>query len=210
MSDSEREPSGVKLAPKAVVARVSLYLRQLEAYQRQGFTTVSSIQLSAPLSVKNAQVRKDLAFFGQFGHPGVGYRIDELIETLRHILGIDHDWPLALVGLGNLGVRFCAIADSARAAFTSSLFSTTTLPRSVRRSMDCSLSRWRHPHGDRPAQDPAGSALRADRCGPACGRSAGLRRNSRHPQLRSFARYRARPRQPRARGSERATRKLGL
>ncbi len=103
VSDSEREPSGVKLAPKAVVARVSLYLRQLEAYQRQGFTTVSSIQLGAPLSVKNAQVRKDLAFFGQFGHPGVGYRIDELIETLRHILGIDHDWPLALVGLGNLG-----------------------------------------------------------------------------------------------------------
>src|SRR5262249_59270043 len=55
------------------------------------------------LRIKNAQVRKDLAFFGQFGHPGVGYRIDELIEALRHILGIDRDWPLALVGLGNLG-----------------------------------------------------------------------------------------------------------
>ena len=55
------------------------------------------------LSIKNAQVRKDLAFFGQFGHPGIGYRIDELIDALRHILGIDHDWPLALVGLGNLG-----------------------------------------------------------------------------------------------------------
>jgi redox-sensing transcriptional repressor len=82
---------------------VSLYLRQLEAYQRQGCTTVSSNQLGAPLSIKNAQVRKDLAFFGQFGHPGIGYRIDELIDALRHILGIDHDWPLALVGLGNLG-----------------------------------------------------------------------------------------------------------
>lgn len=103
MSDPERAPSGVKLAPKAVVGRVSLYLRQLEAYQSQGFTTVSSIQLGEPLSIKNAQVRKDLAFFGQFGHPGIGYRIDELIDTLRHILGIDHDWPLALVGLGNLG-----------------------------------------------------------------------------------------------------------
>jgi redox-sensing transcriptional repressor len=103
VSDPEREPSGVKLAPKAVVGRVSLYLRQLETYQRQGFTTVSSIQLGEPLSIKNAQVRKDLAFFGQFGHPGIGYRIDELIETLRHILGIDHDWPLAVVGLGNLG-----------------------------------------------------------------------------------------------------------
>ena len=91
------------MAPKAVVGRVSLYLRQLEVYQRQGWSTVSSSQLGGPLSIKNAQVRKDLAFFGQFGHPGIGYRIDELIEALRHILGIDHDWPLALVGLGNLG-----------------------------------------------------------------------------------------------------------
>jgi redox-sensing transcriptional repressor len=93
----------VKIAPKAVVGRVSLYLRQLESYQRQGRTTVSSSELGGPLSIKNAQVRKDLAFFGQFGHPGIGYRIDELIDALRHILGIDHDWPLALVGLGNLG-----------------------------------------------------------------------------------------------------------
>lgn len=93
----------MKIAPKAVVGRVSLYLRQLEAYQRQGCTTVSSSQLGDPLSIKDAQVRKDLAFFGQFGHPGVGYRIDDLIDTLRHILGIDHDWPLALIGLGNLG-----------------------------------------------------------------------------------------------------------
>jgi redox-sensing transcriptional repressor len=91
------------MAPKAVVGRMSLYLRQLEIYQRQGNTTVSSSQLGQPLSIKNAQVRKDLAFFGQFGHPGIGYRIPELIDSLRHILGIDHDWPLALVGLGNLG-----------------------------------------------------------------------------------------------------------
>ena len=68
-----------------------------------GLHDVSSSQLGEPLSIKNAQVRKDLAFFGQFGHPGIGYRIDELIDALRHILGIDHDWPLALVGLGNLG-----------------------------------------------------------------------------------------------------------
>ncbi len=91
------------MAPKAVVGRVSLYLRQLESLQRQGQTTVSSSQLGAALGTNNAQVRKDLAFFGQFGYPGIGYRIDELIDTLRHILGIDRDWPLALVGMGNLG-----------------------------------------------------------------------------------------------------------
>jgi redox-sensing transcriptional repressor len=103
VSDAEREPSRVKLAPKAVVGRVSLYLRQLETYQRQGHTTVSSSQLGEPLSIKNAQVRKDLGFFGQFGQPGIGYSIEGLIGTLRHILGIDHEWPLAVVGLGNLG-----------------------------------------------------------------------------------------------------------
>lgn len=101
--DARREPSGDKLAPKAVVGRVSLYLRQLESFQRQGHTTISSSQLGAALAINNAQVRKDLAFFGQFGYPGIGYRIEELIAALRRILGIDRDWPLALVGLGNLG-----------------------------------------------------------------------------------------------------------
>ncbi len=103
MKERAHESEGVKLAPKAVVGRVSLYVRQLESFQRQGWTTISSSQLGAPLSIKNAQVRKDLAFFGQFGHPGIGYRIDELISALRQALGIDRDWPLALVGLGNLG-----------------------------------------------------------------------------------------------------------
>lgn len=103
MTDPRRQPAGEKLAPKAVVGRVSLYLRQLESFQRQGHGTVSSSQLGAALGINNAQVRKDLAFFGQFGYPGIGYRIEELSDTLRHILGIDRDWPLAMVGLGNLG-----------------------------------------------------------------------------------------------------------
>jgi redox-sensing transcriptional repressor len=101
--DPQREPSNGRLAPRAVVGRVSLYLRQLEAFQRQGLTTVSSSQLGVALGLNDAQVRKDLAFFGQFGCPGIGYRIEELIMALRHILGIDRIWPSALFGLGNLG-----------------------------------------------------------------------------------------------------------
>jgi redox-sensing transcriptional repressor len=101
--EPQREPTGPRLAPKAVVGRVSLYLRQLESFQRQGLTTVSSSQLGASLGINDAQVRKDLAFFGQFGYPGIGYRIEELITELRHILGIDRVWPSALIGLGNLG-----------------------------------------------------------------------------------------------------------
>lgn len=103
MRDPRREPSGEKLAPKAVVGRVSLYLRQLETFQRQGQTTISSSQLGAALAINDAQVRKDLAFFGQFGYPGIGYRIEELSGALRRILGIDRIWPTALIGWGNLG-----------------------------------------------------------------------------------------------------------
>ncbi len=103
MKDSRRESPGEKLAPKAVVNRVCLYLRQLEAFGRQGESTVSSSQLGAALGINDAQVRKDLAFFGQFGYPGIGYRIEGLIGELRRVLGIDRDWPIVLIGLGNLG-----------------------------------------------------------------------------------------------------------
>ncbi len=103
MRDPRRDPPGDKPAPKAVVGRVSLYLRQLEAFGNQGLATISSSQLGTALGINDAQVRKDLAFFGQFGYPGIGYRIDELGAALRRILGIDRDQPLALIGLGNLG-----------------------------------------------------------------------------------------------------------
>lgn len=103
MREPQREPSAGRLAPKAVVGRVSLYLRQLETFQRAGLATISSNQLGSSLGINDAQVRKDLAFFGQFGCPGIGYRIDDLIPALRRILGIDRIWPSALIGLGNLG-----------------------------------------------------------------------------------------------------------
>jgi redox-sensing transcriptional repressor len=86
-----------------VISRVSLYLRQLETLQRLGHKTISSSQLGAALGLNDAQVRKDLAYFGPFGHPGIGYQIEELVPILRGILGIDRVWPTALIGLGNLG-----------------------------------------------------------------------------------------------------------
>jgi redox-sensing transcriptional repressor len=92
-----------KLAPRAVVGRLSLYLRQLEAFQAAGQTRVSSNQIAEILQLRDAQVRKDLAFFGQFGHPGIGYQIDDLQAAIRKALGTDRLWPIALVGLGNLG-----------------------------------------------------------------------------------------------------------
>lgn len=103
MPEPRRANSTERLAPKAVVGRVSLYLRQLEGLLRQGQATISSSQLGAALGINDAQVRKDLGFFGQFGHPGIGYRVAELTPALRRILGIDRPWPTAMIGLGNLG-----------------------------------------------------------------------------------------------------------
>ena len=89
--------------PKVVVSRLSLYLRELQRLVSSGQQTISSSQLGALLGFSDAQVRKDLGFFGQFGYPGVGYRCDELIRAMRDILGTNHSWNVAMVGVGNLG-----------------------------------------------------------------------------------------------------------
>ncbi|MGE0534856.1 MAG: redox-sensing transcriptional repressor Rex [Pirellulales bacterium] len=89
--------------PKAVVNRLSLYLRELEHLLRGGQQTISSNRLGRVLGFTDAQVRKDLAYFGHFGHPGIGYRCDELVAAIRRILGTDQPWTVAIVGVGNLG-----------------------------------------------------------------------------------------------------------
>ena len=82
---------------------MSLYLRELQQLLRNGKKTISSSKLGQRLGVTGAQVRKDFAYFGQFGYPGIGYRCEELIVEIRRILGTDRTWPVALVGCGNLG-----------------------------------------------------------------------------------------------------------
>jgi redox-sensing transcriptional repressor len=89
--------------PRPTVKRLSLYLRELESLPQHDCPTISSMQLGRALGLTDAQVRKDLACFGQFGHPGIGYRVSELIENLRKILGTDRAWNTALVGAGNIG-----------------------------------------------------------------------------------------------------------
>lgn len=98
-----RESEAHAAVPKAVVSRLSLYLRELQLLVRGGHETTSSNQLGRVLGFTDAQVRKDLAYFGHFGYPGIGYRCDELIAAIRAILGTDQTWSVALVGVGNLG-----------------------------------------------------------------------------------------------------------
>src|SRR5439155_6320983 len=89
--------------PNPAVRRLSLYLRQLESFKKKDRRTISSKQLGESLGLTDAQVRKDFAYFGQFGHPGIGYRVDDLIGQVKRILGTDKIWNVLLVGAGNLG-----------------------------------------------------------------------------------------------------------
>jgi redox-sensing transcriptional repressor len=96
-------PADRVVVPKAVVNRLSLYLRELQHLRRHGKETISSHGLGERLGFSDAQVRKDLAYFGHFGQPGIGYRCGELIEAIRKILGTSRAWSVAVVGIGNLG-----------------------------------------------------------------------------------------------------------
>ena len=97
------DPGSEAPIPKVVVSRLSLYLRELQRLDAAGQQTISSSQLGTLLGFSDAQVRKDLGFFGQFGYPGVGYRCDELIRAIRDIMGTNLAWSVAMVGVGNLG-----------------------------------------------------------------------------------------------------------
>src|SRR3954465_13450206 len=98
MENSRSEP-----IPNPAVRRLSLYLRQLEAFRRKDRRTISSRQLGESLGLTDARVRKDLGVLGQCGPPGIGYRVDDLILQVKRILGTDKVWNVLLVGAGNLG-----------------------------------------------------------------------------------------------------------
>ena len=103
--------------PIPAVRRLSLYLRQLEAYYANDRQTISSRQLGEALNLSDAQVRKDLAYFGQFGFPGIGYRIPDLIGNVRRILGTDRKANVLLAGLGNLGQALLAFRGFGKKGF---------------------------------------------------------------------------------------------
>ena len=101
---SDKKTTGdAPTVPQAVVSRLSLYLRELQQLLRAGKETTSSTQLGRCLGFTDAQVRKDLAYFGQFGYPGLGYRCEELVSEIKRILGTDRNWPVVIAGIGNLG-----------------------------------------------------------------------------------------------------------
>ena len=98
----EREFEGHRI-PKAVIKRLSLYARVLQKLSISGVDKISSRELGEALGLNSAQVRKDLAYFGQFGVPGLGYYVEDLRARIKTILGTDRIVRLGIVGVGNLG-----------------------------------------------------------------------------------------------------------
>jgi redox-sensing transcriptional repressor len=88
--------------------RLSVYLRSLNQLEAAGVETISSQALAEQFHLNAAQIRKDLAYFGEFGVRGVGYYIKDLKRHLRKILGLDRKLKVAVMGAGNLGL---ALAD---------------------------------------------------------------------------------------------------
>ncbi len=89
--------------PEATVARLPIYHRVLTSLNEQGVQTVSSEELATSSGVSSAKLRKDLSHLGSYGTRGVGYDVDFLVYQIARELGLTQDWPVIIVGVGNLG-----------------------------------------------------------------------------------------------------------
>ena len=97
--------------PEATIRRLSRYSRCLEDLDERGEKVVSSAQLAGKCAVNSAQVRKDLAYFGEFGIRGVGYYVKDLLSDIKRILGSNKEWRMAVIGMGNLGSALLSYKD---------------------------------------------------------------------------------------------------
>ncbi len=97
------DPALRREIPDATVARLPEYLRTLSRLAEDGVLSVSSEELAAEVGVRSAQLRKDLSHLGSYGVRGVGYDVETLALEISRALGLTEDWPVAIVGMGNLG-----------------------------------------------------------------------------------------------------------
>jgi len=106
-----------KRISESTIHRLSLYYRALSLLEKENVVTVSSKELAKREKLTPAQVRKDLSFFGSFGTRGLGYQVAELRSRMSHILGINRDWRVALIGIGNIGSALVSYKEFARQGF---------------------------------------------------------------------------------------------
>ena len=99
------------------MARLPGYLRALTAHEAQGVVSVSSEELANAAGVSSAMLRKDLSHLGSYGVRGVGYDVERLASEITAALGLTQDWPVAIVGMGNLGRALAAYRGFAERGF---------------------------------------------------------------------------------------------
>jgi len=102
---------------ESTIRRLSLYFRALSLLEKENHQTVSSKELAKREKLTPAQVRKDLSFFGSFGTRGLGYPVTELKQRIARILGIDRQWNVALIGVGNIGSALSSFKEFQRQGF---------------------------------------------------------------------------------------------
>lgn len=103
--------------PEATVARLPLYLRALTALSERSVPTVSSEELASAAGVNSAKLRKDFSYLGSYGTRGVGYDVEYLVYQISRELGLTQDWPVVIVGIGNLGAALANYGGFASRGF---------------------------------------------------------------------------------------------
>jgi len=89
--------------PLVTIRRLYRYIRVLQHFSQEGQESISSELLASTVGVKASQLRKDLAYVGEFGVRGKGYSVSMLLERLSAVLGLHREWPMAIVGVGHIG-----------------------------------------------------------------------------------------------------------
>jgi len=182
MSRRPNAAPGSQGIPEATIARLPVYLRVLYTFAEQGIATVSSEELAAAAGVNSAKLRKDLSHLGSYGTRGVGYDVDYLVYQVSRELGLTQDWPVVIVGAGNLGralanyggfasrgFRIAAVLDADPA-----VLGTEIAAGQQRRHRGGGSAARRVNRGDRDARGRGAGSVRP----------AGRRRRHQHPQLR--------------------------
>lgn len=107
-----------KRISESTIHRLSMYYRALSMLEKDNFETISSKELAKREKLTPAQVRKDLSFFGSFGTRGLGYNVLELKAKIAEILGINREWKVALIGIGNIGSALVSYKEFVRQGFS--------------------------------------------------------------------------------------------
>ena len=186
MSRSSTTENGHHGIPEATVNRLPVYLRALYALADRGIATVSSEELAAAAGVNSAKLRKDLSHLGSYGTRGVGYDVEYLVYQVSRELGLTQDWPVIIVGAGNLGHALANYGGFASRGFRDrGDLRLRPAHRGHRDRVPGGQARRRDRVRDRPARGVDRRDRHAGRRRPGSLRAPGRRGHHQHPQLRA-------------------------